>query len=54
MRQLKKYQKRKQKPGAIVRPIPGLLAKKRTLNDLVKQRKENNKNKSRVKNKRNQ
>merc|ERR550519_1801656 len=49
MRQLKKYQKRKQKPGAIVRPIPGLLAKKRTLNNLVKQRKENNKIKSRAK-----
>lgn len=48
MRQLKKYQKRKQKPGAIVRPIPGLLAKKRTLNNLVKQRKESNKKKSRV------
>merc|ERR1712136_729230 len=53
MRQLKKYQKRKQKPGAIVRPIPGLLAKKRTLNNLVKQRKENNKIKSRGKNSRN-
>lgn len=53
MRQLKKYQKRKQKPGAIVRPIPGLLAKKRTLNNLVKQRKENNKIKSRAKKGRN-
>lgn len=35
MQQLKKYQKRKHKPGAIVRPVPGLLAKKRNITEYL-------------------
>jgi len=35
MQQLKRYQKRKHKPGAIVRPVPGILAKKRNINNYL-------------------
>nr|CAB3264458.1 probable 28S rRNA (cytosine-C(5))-methyltransferase [Phallusia mammillata] len=39
MQQLKKYQKRKHKPGALVRPVPGLLAKKRNITQYLDQKK---------------
>lgn len=35
MKQLKKYQKRKQKPGALVRPISDVKAKKEKVNDFL-------------------
>nr|XP_002123666.1 probable 28S rRNA (cytosine-C(5))-methyltransferase [Ciona intestinalis] len=41
MQQVKKYQKRKQKPGALVKPVPGLLAMKRGVTRFIKNKQEN-------------